>query len=103
MCLKADFDAAIYNYKKTIDYDPYNAPAFYNLGNAYYMAARISYFDRKIPSKYFLFLAFKKRKAWVEEAKLHEIFYILFSPITRVFNPMINILFEKFGRSTNGA
>ncbi len=37
MCLKADFDAAIYNYKKTIDYDPYNAPAFYNLGNAYYM------------------------------------------------------------------
>jgi glycosyltransferase involved in cell wall biosynthesis len=73
------------------------------LGNAYYMAARISYFDRKIPSKYFLFLAFKKRKAWVEEAKLHEIFYILFSPITRVFNPIINILFEKFGRSTNGA
>jgi len=72
------------------------------LGNAYYMAARISYFDRKIPSKKFLFLAFKKRKAWVEEAKLHEIVYILLSPISRMFNPMIDILFEKIGRSNDG-
>jgi hypothetical protein len=72
------------------------------LGNAYYMAARISYFDRKIPAKYFLFLAFKERKAWVEEAKLHEIFYILFSPVSRLFNPVINTLFEKFGRSNYG-
>ncbi len=72
------------------------------LGNAYYMAARISYFDRKIPSKKFLFLAFKKRKAWVEEAKLHEIVYILFSPISRLFNPMIDILFEKISRSNDG-
>jgi len=72
------------------------------LGNSYYMAARISYFDRKIPAKKFLFLAFKKRKAWVEEAKLHEIFYILFSPVSRVFNPVINALFEKFGRSNYG-
>ena len=72
------------------------------LGNAYYMAARISYFDRKIPAKKFLFLAFKERKAWVEEAKLHEISYILFSPISRLFNPVINTLFEKFGRSNYG-
>ena len=72
------------------------------LGNAYYMAARISYFDRNIPAKKFLFLAFKKRQAWVEEAKLHEIFYILFSPISRLFNPIINALFEKFGRSNYG-
>ena len=72
------------------------------LGNAYYMAARISYFDKKIPAKKFLFLSFKKRRAWVEEAKLHEIFYILFSPISRLFNPMINSLFEKFGRSNYG-
>ena len=72
------------------------------LGNAYYMAARISYFDRKIPAKKFLFLAFKKRKAWVEEAKLHEISYILFSPVSRLFNPVINNLFEKFGRSNYG-
>lgn len=28
---------AITNYKKAIELDPYNAPAFYNLGNAYFM------------------------------------------------------------------
>lgn len=72
------------------------------LGNAYYMAARISYFDRKIPAKKFLFLAFKKRRGWVEEAKLHEISYILLSPISRLFNPIINVLFKKFGRSNYG-
>lgn len=72
------------------------------LGNAYYMAARISYFDKKIPAKKFLFLAFKKRRGWVEEAKIHEIFYILFSPISRLFNPIINVIFEKFGRSNYG-
>lgn len=65
------------------------------LGNAYYMAARISYFDRKIPAKKFLFLAFKERKAWVEEAKLHEISYILFSPVSRLFNPVINTLLRN--------
>ena len=72
------------------------------LGNSYYMAARISYFDRKIPAKKFLFLSFKKRKRWVEEAKIHEILYIIFSPISRLFNPIINIMFEKFGRSNYG-
>jgi hypothetical protein len=72
------------------------------LGNAYYMAARISYFDGKIPAKKFLFLAFKKRNAWVEEAKIHELVYILCSPVSRFFNPMINILFKKFGRSNDG-
>jgi glycosyltransferase involved in cell wall biosynthesis len=73
------------------------------LGNAYYMAARISYFDKKIPAKKFLYLAFKKRQMWVEEAKLHVILYILFSPISRLSNPIINIFFNKFGRSNYGA
>jgi len=73
------------------------------LGNAYYMAARISYFDKKIPAKKFLFLAFKKRQMWVEEAKLHVILYILFSPISRLSNPIINVFFNKFGRSNYGA
>jgi len=72
------------------------------LGNAYYMAARISYFDRRIPAKKFLFIAFKKRRQWVEEAKFYEIIYILMSPISRLCNPIINIIFKRFGRSNNG-
>jgi hypothetical protein len=72
------------------------------LGNAYYMAARLSYFDNKIPSKMYLIKAFKFRRGWVEEAKLHEIIYILLLPISRIFNPIINIIFDKFGRSNYG-
>ena len=72
------------------------------LGNAYYMAARISYFDRNIPAKKYLLKSFKKRKGWVEEAKVYEIFYIMLIPISRVFNPIINLIFQKFGRSNYG-
>ena len=72
------------------------------LGNAYYMASRISYFDRNIPAKKYLLLSFKNRKGWVEEAKIYEIIYILLLPISRIFNPIINIVFEKFGRSNYG-
>ena len=72
------------------------------LGNAYYMAARISYFDRNIPAKKYLFTSFKNRKGWVEEAKVYEIFYILFLPVSRIFNPIIDMVFKKFGRSNYG-
>jgi hypothetical protein len=72
------------------------------LGNAYYMAARISYFDRNIPAKKYLFKSFKNRKGWVEEAKLYEILYILLLPVSRGFNPIINFLFNRFGRSNYG-
>jgi hypothetical protein len=72
------------------------------LGNAYYMAARIGYFDNKIPAKMYLIKAFKFRRGWVEEAKLHEIVYILLLPASRIFNPIINIIFDKFGRSNYG-
>jgi glycosyltransferase involved in cell wall biosynthesis len=72
------------------------------LGNAYYMASRISYFDKNIPAKKYLLLSFKYRRKWVEEASLHEIIYIFFLPISRLFNPFINIIFKKFGRSNYG-
>jgi hypothetical protein len=72
------------------------------LGNAYYMAARISYFDKNIPAKKYLSTSFKNRKGWVEEAKVYEIFYILLLPISRVFNPIIDMVFKKFGRSNYG-
>jgi len=72
------------------------------LGNAYYMAARISYFDKNIPAKKYLLESFKNRKRWVEEAKVYEIFYIFLLPISRTFNPIINLIFKKFGRSNYG-
>lgn len=72
------------------------------LGNAYYMAARISYFDKNIPAKKYLLSSFINRKGWVEEAKIYEIFYILLLPVSRMFNPVIDIVFKKFGRSNYG-
>jgi hypothetical protein len=66
------------------------------LGNAYYMAARISYFDKNIPAKKYLLESFKNRKGWVEEAKVYEIFYIFLLPISRIFNPIIDLIFKKF-------
>jgi len=72
------------------------------LGNAYYMAARISFFDKKIPAKKYLFISLKNRKGWIEEAKLYEVMYILLLPVSRGFNPIINFLFNRFGRSNYG-
>jgi len=72
------------------------------LGNAYYMAARISYFDKNITAKKYLIKSFKNRKGWVEEAKVYEIFYILLLPMSKAFNPIINLIFKKFGRSNYG-
>jgi glycosyltransferase involved in cell wall biosynthesis len=72
------------------------------LGNAYYMAARISYFDKNIPAKIYLFRSFKLRKGWVEEAKFYEVLYVLFLPLSRHFNPLINLIYKKIGRSNYG-
>jgi hypothetical protein len=72
------------------------------LGNAYYMAARISFFDKNIPAKKYLLTSFKNRKGWVEEAKVYEIFYIFLLPMSRTLNPIINLIFKKFGRSNYG-
>jgi glycosyltransferase involved in cell wall biosynthesis len=72
------------------------------LGNAYYMAARIVYFDKNIPAKKYLYSSFKSRKWWVEEARLSEILYVILLPISSFFDPLINISLKKLGRSHNG-
>lgn len=38
--MKADYPAAIAAYQAALDIDPRNAPALYNLGNAFYMINR---------------------------------------------------------------
>jgi glycosyltransferase involved in cell wall biosynthesis len=72
------------------------------LGNAYYMAARLSFFDSRIPAKRYLLLSFRYRRGWVEESKVHEIIYMILLPVSRILNPIINLVFEKFGRSNYG-
>jgi glycosyltransferase involved in cell wall biosynthesis len=62
------------------------------LGSAYFMAARLVFFNSEVPGKKYLIKAFQKRKGWVEEAKIHIILYILLIPISSIFYK----LFSKF-------
>jgi glycosyltransferase involved in cell wall biosynthesis len=54
------------------------------LGNSYYLAARLAFFDPKIKGRYLLFKAFKYRKGWPEEARLYVVIYLLLIPITSI-------------------
>ena len=51
------------------------------LGNSYYLAARLAFFDSTIAHRKLLFLAFKNRRGWPEEAKLHIVIYLLLLPL----------------------
>jgi glycosyltransferase involved in cell wall biosynthesis len=62
------------------------------LGSAYFMAARLVFFNPQVPGKRYLIKSFQKRKGWVEEARLHIILYILLIPISSSFYK----LFSKF-------
>jgi glycosyltransferase involved in cell wall biosynthesis len=62
------------------------------LGSAYFMAARLVFFNSEVPGKKYLIKAFQKRKGWVEESKIHIILYILLIPISSSFYK----LFSKF-------
>lgn len=55
-----------------------------SLGHAYYTAARLTFFDRRIPGKAYLLKAFSLRKGWVEESELRVIAFIILTPISRV-------------------
>ena len=51
-------------------------------GSAYFMAARLVFFNSEVPGKKYLLKSFQKRKGWVEEAKIYIIMFILFTPIS---------------------
>jgi glycosyltransferase involved in cell wall biosynthesis len=64
------------------------------LGNAYYLAARLAFFDVEIDGRKLLIRAFLIRKLWIESAKLHEVLYLIFLPWSRIFNPLIRLVIK---------
>ena len=60
-----------------------NSLASMALGNAYYMSARLAYFDSSIPGRRLLIRSFILRKRWVEQAKFHIVMYLLLLPLSR--------------------
>ena len=59
-------------------------------GNAYFMAARLVFFDPQIPGKKYLVKAFRYRRGWVEEARLHILIYILLTPLSRFLYQIVS-------------
>jgi glycosyltransferase involved in cell wall biosynthesis len=58
------------------------------LGNAYYMAARLSYFDPKIPGRKWLMQALRYRRAIPEESKLTHLLFLMTFPMSYKFTKM---------------
>ena len=56
-----------------------------SLGNAYYMASRLVFFDSQIPGRRYLLKAFRNGFAWIKNAKPAVILYILFHPVSKYF------------------
>jgi glycosyltransferase involved in cell wall biosynthesis len=54
------------------------------LGNAYYLAARLAFFDSNINGRSLLLKAFKYRRGWPEESRVHIVIYLLLLPISSV-------------------
>jgi glycosyltransferase involved in cell wall biosynthesis len=52
------------------------------LGNAYYMAARLSYFDPNIPGKKWFIQSFKFRKGIPEESNIIHVLFLLTFPLS---------------------
>ena len=63
------------------------------LGNSYYLAARLAFFDPEIKGKHLLLKAFLYRRGWPEEARLYVVVYILLMPFTSIiFKPFSKII-----------
>ena len=58
------------------------------LGNAYYMAARLSYFDPKIPGRKWLMQALRYRRGIPEESKLTHLLFLMTFPMSYKFTKM---------------
>jgi glycosyltransferase involved in cell wall biosynthesis len=68
------------------------------LGNAYYIAARLAFFDSKINGRKLMLKAFKFRHGWPEEAKIHVVMFLLLMPISSLVFKMFPAIKAKIGR-----
>jgi glycosyltransferase involved in cell wall biosynthesis len=59
------------------------------LGNAYYMGARLSFFDSKVPGRRFMISAIRKNNRIPSESKLSVLVFVFLLPISRVIIKML--------------
>ena len=65
------------------------------LGNSYYLAARLAFFDTRIKGKTLLIEAFKSRRGWPEEARIQVVLYIFLMPISSIMLKPIKCLIVR--------
>jgi glycosyltransferase involved in cell wall biosynthesis len=54
-----------------------------SLGNSYYLAARLAFFDPKIQGRQLMIKSFSSTKFWPSEAKIHVVLYLLLLPVSK--------------------
>ena len=59
------------------------------VSNSYILAARLVFFEKSIPARRYLAKAFYVRRGWPSQAKIHIVLYIIFLPVSRIFNLII--------------
>ena len=67
------------------------------LGNAYYIAARLAFFDSKVNGRQLVLKAFKYRHGWPEEARIHVVVYLLLMPISSFMFELFPSIKAKIG------
>ena len=67
------------------------------LGNAYYIAARLAFFDSKVNGRQLVLKAFKYRRGWPEEARIHVVVYLLLMPISSFMFELFPSIKAKIG------
>ena len=66
------------------------------LGNSYYLAARLSFFDKRIRGRSLMLTSLKNRRGWPEEAKLYVVFYLLCLPVSSIITEPFKRLIVKY-------
>ena len=66
------------------------------LGNSYYLAARLCFFDKKIRGRKLILTSLKLRRGWPEEAKLFVVIYLLFLPVSSILVKPFKKIIVKF-------
>ena len=65
------------------------------IGNSYYLAARLAFFDPRINGRSLLIKAFKFRRGWPEEAKISVVAYIILIPLSSaILKPLKNLIIK---------
>ena len=64
------------------------------LGNAYYSAAILRYFDKNVPYKKYLWQAFRSRRGFIENSKIRELIYLTALPVSE-------LLWKRLRSATN--